>query len=42
LSSDPETGIIGDEIDLARRRAVYGKHEIAMPKVEGFIKLTAR
>ena len=42
LASDPETGIVGDEMDIIRRQAIFGKHEIAMPKIEGFIKLTAR
>ena len=42
LATDPETGLVGDELDITRRQAVYGKHEIAMPKIEGFIKLTAR
>jgi len=42
LASDPETGLVGDEMDIIRRRAVFGRHEIAMPKIEGFLKLTAR
>ena len=42
LATDPETGLVGDELDIARRQAVYGKHDIAMPRVEGFVKLTAR
>ena len=42
MASDPETGLVGDELDITRRRAVYGKHVIAMPKIEGFLKLTAR
>lgn len=31
LCSDPETGIVGDEKDLRRRQAVFGKHAIALP-----------
>jgi hypothetical protein len=42
LASDPETGLVGDEMDILRRRAVFGKHSIAMPRIEGFLKLTAR
>lgn len=42
LASDPETGLVGDENDILRRKAIYGKHSIAMPKIEGFVKLTAR
>ena len=42
LATDPENGIVGDEIDILRRQAIFGKHKVAMPKVEGFIKLTAR
>ena len=42
IPKDPETGIVGDEMDITRRQAIFGKHEIAMPKIEGFIKLTAR
>jgi hypothetical protein len=42
LATDPETGIVGDEMDIVRRQAIFGKHEIAMPKIEGFIRLTAR
>jgi hypothetical protein len=42
LATDPETGIVGDEMDIIRRQAVFGKHEIAMPKIEGFLRLTAK
>jgi hypothetical protein len=42
LATDPETGIVGDEMDIIRRQAVFGKHEIAMPRIEGFLRLTAK
>ena len=42
MATDPETGIVGDEMDIIRRQAVFGKHEIAMPKIEGFLRLTAK
>ena len=42
MATDPETGIVGDEIDIIRRQVVFGKHEIAMPKIEGFLRLTAK
>ena len=42
LNSDKETGIIGDKKDLARRHKIFGKHKIALPKVETFFNLLAR
>jgi len=42
LNTDQETGIVGDESDLERRRNVYGTHSIALPKIESFYNLLAR
>ena len=39
LCSDPETGIIGDEKDLKRRQAIFGKHAIALPEIQTFYSL---
>jgi len=42
LHSDKDTGIIGDEKDLSRRQALFGKHKIALPVIQTFYKLLAR
>ena len=42
LSTDPDTGIIGDARDLQRRHKLFGKHSIALPKVQTFLTLLAR
>lgn len=42
LNTDKETGIIGDKKDIERRQAIFGKHSIAMPKIETFFNLLAR
>lgn len=34
LDSSLETGIVGDNIDIARRRRAFGKHYLPMPKME--------
>jgi hypothetical protein len=39
LSSDAETGIIGDEKDLRRRQVIFGKHAIALPEIQTFFDL---
>lgn len=36
LNTDPQNGILGDEMDLARRRAAFGVHKMAMPNIQGF------
>tara|TARA_B110000305_G_C18785993_1_gene336112 strand:- start:195 stop:383 length:189 start_codon:yes stop_codon:yes gene_type:complete len=33
LCSDPETGIIGDQKDLHRRKQIFGHHSIALPEI---------
>ena len=42
LSTDPETGIVGDSADLRRRREKYGAHNIPLPVIQTFYKLLAR
>lgn len=42
LNTDKETGIIGDQKDIARRQLIFGKHSIALPKIETFFNLLAR
>jgi hypothetical protein len=42
LNSDPETGIIGDRKDLERRQLLFGKHSIALPRIETFFTILAR
>jgi len=42
LNTDKETGIIGDKKDLERRQALFGKHSIALPKIQSFWVLLAR
>ena len=42
LRTEPETGIIGDSADLARRREIFGKHSIQLPVIQTFYKLLAR
>ena len=37
LATSKENGIVGDELDILRRQAVFGKQKIAMPKIEGFV-----
>ena len=36
LSTDPLNGILGDELDLARRRAAFGVHKMALPRIQAF------
>jgi magnesium-transporting ATPase (P-type) len=42
LNSDKDTGIIGDKKDLERRQLLFGKHSIALPKIQTFETLLAR
>jgi magnesium-transporting ATPase (P-type) len=42
LNSDKDTGLTGDLKDLERRHALFGKHSIALPKIESFINLLSR
>ena len=42
LNTNKDTGIIGDSKDIERRQIIYGKHSIALPKVETFWNLLAR
>ena len=42
MNTDKETGIIGDKSDLERRQALFGKHSIALPKVQTFEVLFSR
>ena len=42
LNSDQNTGIIGDKKDIERRHRLFGKHSIALPKIETFFNLLAR
>jgi len=42
LNTDKDTGIIGDKRDLERRQALFGKHSIALPKIQSFWVLLAR
>jgi Ca2+ transporting ATPase len=37
-----ETGIIGDHIDIERRHKIFGKHSIALPRIETLFNLLAR
>lgn len=36
IDTNPTTGVIGDQADLARRRRFFGKHFVAMPQLESF------
>lgn len=36
LGTDPKTGIIGDKADIERRRAAFGGHTIALPRIQSF------
>lgn len=36
LNTDPVNGILGDELDLQRRRAAFGAHKLALPQIEAF------
>jgi magnesium-transporting ATPase (P-type) len=42
LNSDGETGIIGNNADIERRHELYGKHQIALPRIESFYTILAR
>jgi len=42
LGSDKETGIIGDKNDILRRQQIFGKHSIALPRIQSFMTLLAR
>jgi len=42
LNSDMQTGIIGDAKDIKRRQTVFGKHTIALPKIQSFFTLLSR
>lgn len=42
LNSDPDTGIIGDSKDIARRHVLFGKHHIALPQIQSFFTILAR
>ena len=42
LNTNKDTGISGDEQDIARRHRLFGKHSIALPKIESFFNLLAR
>jgi len=42
VNTDKDSGIIGDMTDIKRRQEIYGRHFIAMPKIESFITLLAR
>ena len=42
LSTNIETGIIGDAKDIKRRQKVFGQHFIALPTIESFVTLLSR
>ena len=42
LNTDKETGIIGDKKDVERRQKLFGKHSIALPKIQTFEVLLSR
>lgn len=42
LSTNHETGIIGDVEDIKRRQKVFGHHYIALPSIESFETLLSR
>lgn len=42
LNTDKDTGIIGDKRDLERRQLLFGKHSIALPRIQSFWTLLAR
>jgi magnesium-transporting ATPase (P-type) len=42
LNTEKETGIIGDKKDVERRQKLFGKHSIALPKVQTFETLLSR
>ena len=42
LSTDKDTGIVGDKADLKRRQLNFGKHKIRMPVIDSFMTLAAR
>jgi magnesium-transporting ATPase (P-type) len=42
LNTDKETGILGDKKDIERRQSLYGKHSIALPKIQSFEVLLSR
>lgn len=39
LNTDPLHGILGDEIDLERRRCAYGVHRLALPKTQSYMTI---
>lgn len=36
LNTDPDNGIQGNQIDLLRREQMFGKNQIALPKIKSF------
>ena len=42
LNTDKETGIVGDSKDIGRRQTLFGKHSIALPKIQTFEVLLSR
>jgi magnesium-transporting ATPase (P-type) len=42
LNTDFETGIVGDIADIKRRQSIFGKHQIALPKISSFYTLLSR
>jgi hypothetical protein len=42
LNTDKDTGIIGDKKDVERRQKLFGKHSIALPKIQTFEVLLSR
>ena len=42
LSTNYETGIVGDAEDIKRRQKVFGHHFIALPSIETFETLLSR
>ena len=42
LNTDPHTGIVGDDHDIARRKRIFGEHKIALPSVETYFNLLCR
>jgi hypothetical protein len=36
LDTDKENGIVGDKMDLDRRRRYFGRHSLPMPRMESF------
>lgn len=36
LNTDPQNGILGNELDLERRRKAFGVHRVPLPKIQDF------